>query len=503
MESRDVDLVREENKQLVETVIRLETLVLEEQRKAKRQDKVFKLLRMLHQDISQVRDVPTICQLTVKFLAEKMGFDRTLIFQQTPEAMHPIACWGYRNPVSSYGNDSPMFTWAELSQPLLVNGTTSANAALSSAMETLLEMKYFLALPLGLPQGQNRYLLMLGNQTEGTFKRPTLTPFDLEIFQTLTQQIAIAIYQIELYSELEGAKLSAESQSNQLQLLLQDLQNTQSQVVQAEKMAALGNLVAGVAHEINNPVGFLKGSIHNATDYVEDLLAHLQLCHQHHEKASTLPTSIHQHAEKIDLEFLSEDLPKLLTSMQKATDRITGISTSLRTFSRADTEHKVDANLHDGIDSTILILKYRLKANEHRPAIEVTQDYQALPLVSCYPGQLNQVFMNILANAIDALEESSDGRTYEQIQNNPHRITIATEIEKEQVKITIADNGKGMPQDVKDKIFDHLFTTKGVGKGTGLGLAIAHQIVVEKHGGAIVVDSAPGQGTEFVISLPI
>lgn len=500
MALRDVETVREENKHLVEEVVRLETLVLEEQRKSKRQDKVFKLLRLLHQEISQVRDISTICRLTVQFLAEKVSFDRTIIFQHIQDAMQPIAFWGYSHTELRHRNYDQILTWSKLSSPLLVNGTTSANPAISAAMETLLEMKYFLALPMGLPQGKNRYWMMLGNQIEGTFKRPILTPSDLEIFQTLSQQIAITIYQTELYTELETAKFSAEEQSHRLQFTLQDLQKTQAHVVQAEKMSALGNLVAGVAHEINNPIGFLNGSIHNAKEYAQDLLGHLTLYQQHHPNAAA---PVQDNAEDIDLEFLSEDLPKLLDSMERANDRIKGISTSLRTFSRADTEHKVSANLHEGLDSTLLILTYRLKANEYRPAIAVIQNYGEIPAIDCFPGQLNQVFMNILANAIDMFDEVAQTQSWDELNAHPQQITIRTTADSNQVQIQICDNGKGMTEDVRAKIFDHLFTTKGVGKGTGLGLAIAHQIVEDKHGGSLDVQSAPGQGTEFCIRLSI
>ncbi|MCC5615627.1 AAA family ATPase [Nostoc sp. CHAB 5836] len=285
-----------------------------------------------------------------------------------------------------------------------------------------------------------------------------------------------------------------------LEQALTQLQQSQAQVVQSEKMSALGNLVAGVAHEINNPIGFLNGSINNAQDYVQDMIGHLALYQQHYPDPAV---PIQENAEDIDLEFLCQDLPNLLNSMTGASDRIKGISNSLRTFSRADTEYKVSANLHEGIDSTLLILKYRLKANEHRPMIEVIQDYGDLPAIPCFPGQLNQVFMNILANAIDVFDEIAQTQSFQQLQAHPQQITIRTQVIANQVQITIQDNGKGMSAEVKGRIFDHLFTTKAVGKGTGLGLAIARQIVVEKHGGAILVDSTLGQGTEFTIQLPI
>ncbi|MDM9581586.1 trifunctional serine/threonine-protein kinase/ATP-binding protein/sensor histidine kinase [Nostoc sp. GT001] len=278
------------------------------------------------------------------------------------------------------------------------------------------------------------------------------------------------------------------------------LQQAQLQIVQSEKMSALGNLVAGVAHEMNNPLGFIAASLEQAKPTFTDLVDHLKLYQE------TLPDKSEQildHAEEIDLEYSLSDLPKMLDSMTMACDRLKNISTSLRTFSRADKDDKVQFKIHEGIDSTILILKHRLKANEQRPAIEVVTNYGNLSLIECFPGQLNQVFMNILANAIDALDESNFGRSFEDIQANPNRIHITTSITDNLVKIAIADNGKGMSEAVKSKIFDHLFTTKSVGKGTGLGLAIARQIVVEKHGGSIDCNSSPGKGTEFVIAIPV
>ncbi|MEL6493099.1 MAG: HAMP domain-containing sensor histidine kinase, partial [Cyanobacteria bacterium J06621_3] len=213
--------------------------------------------------------------------------------------------------------------------------------------------------------------------------------------------------------------------------------------------------------------------------------------------------AIQENREDIDLDFLTEDFPKLLGSMQGATDRVKSISTSLRTFSRADTEHKVSANLNEGIDSTLLILKYRLKANEFRPAIEVIKNYGDVADIECFPGQLNQVFMNIFANAIDALNEASEGRSFAELQEHPHCITVRTRVEQSKLTIAISDNGSGIPESVKERIFDNLFTTKAVGKGTGLGLAISRQIVVDKHGGSLSVTSNAGQGTTFLICLPM
>ncbi|MEH1972675.1 MAG: AAA family ATPase [Nostoc sp.] len=301
-------------------------------------------------------------------------------------------------------------------------------------------------------------------------------------------------------SDRKLAEVALQQKSQDLQQALNDLQNAQLQIVQSEKMSALGNLVAGVAHEMNNPLGFIAASLKQAKPTLADIVEHLKL---YQESLPNKNDQIKDHAEEIDLNYSLEDLPKMIDSMSMACDRLKNISTSLRTFSRADKDYKVPFNIHQGIDSTVLILKHRLKANEQRPAIEVKTDYSTLPQVECFPGQLNQVFMNILANAIDALDESNTNRSFEEIKINPNRIIIKTSVENEGIKITIADNGNGIAKEVKQKIFDHLFTTKAVGKGTGLGLAIARQIIVEKHGGAIEVNSQLGEGTEFVIQLPL
>ncbi len=300
-------------------------------------------------------------------------------------------------------------------------------------------------------------------------------------------------------SDLKRIEAERQQKSEALEKTLRELQQAQIQLIQGEKMSALGNLVAGVAHEINNPVGFLAGNITPALDYIKDLFGLLDL---YQEKYPQLDPEIQEEIENMDLDYIREDLPKLVGSMREGVKRIRDISTSLRTFSRADTNYPVACNIHDGLDSTIMILKHRLKANETRPEIKVIKEYGNLPQVECYAGQLNQVFMNLLGNAIDALEESNQGRHYAEIAN---QITIKTDIylDKKQAIICIKDNGVGMSEAVQENIFDELFTTKEVGKGTGLGLAIARQIVVEKHGGTIEVNSVLREGTEFAIVLPL
>ncbi|OUL20156.1 histidine kinase [Nostoc sp. RF31YmG] len=308
-------------------------------------------------------------------------------------------------------------------------------------------------------------------------------------------------------SDRKRAEAQAQQKTQELETALQDLQQTQLQLVQNEKMSALGNLVAGVAHEINNPVGFLAGNLQPAKNYIQDLLGILDLYQQQFPDPGQV---IVDEAEAIDLEYLREDLPKLIDSMKLGIDRIRGISTSLRTFSRADQDYKIPFNIHEGINSTILILKHRLKANGERPAIEVITNYGNLPAVECFPGQINQVFMNILANAIDSLEEFNQQRRQGKFRPHSHQIAIQTELIQDNITfstphvlIRIKDNGIGMSEEVKARIFEHLFTTKAVGKGTGLGLAIARQIIIERHQGTILVDSVLGEGSEFTIALPV
>lgn len=301
-------------------------------------------------------------------------------------------------------------------------------------------------------------------------------------------------------AELQQAEVLLKEQTKALQQTLDHLQSTQLQLLQSEKLSSLGELVAGVAHEINNPVNFIHGNLVHLRTYASDLLDFIYLYQQYYP---TIEPEIQAKANEIDLEFLQDDLMKVLDSMHLGTDRIRQIVLSLRNFSRMDEAELKSVDIHEGIDSTLLILHHRLKAMPHTSAIEVVKDYGVLPPVECYAGQLNQVFMNILSNAIDALEEQNAPRSTKAIPAKPNQIRIRTSvIENDRVEIAIADSGGGIPEPIQTRIFDPFFTTKPVGKGTGLGMSISHQIITENHGGQLECFSTIGQGTEFVIRIP-
>ncbi|MDF0553666.1 PAS domain S-box protein [Kamptonema sp. UHCC 0994] len=300
---------------------------------------------------------------------------------------------------------------------------------------------------------------------------------------------------------LRQSEAREREKSQQLEKTLVQLRSTQAQLIQTEKMSSLGQLVAGIAHEINNPVNFIHGNITYVNGYVEELLGLLELYQQEYP----LPSGeIRDRIEEIELEFLTEDLAKTLSSMKVGTERIRSIVLSLRNFSRLDESDMKQVDIHEGIESTLLILQNRFKCKNNCPDIQLVKQFGALLLVECYAGQLNQVFMNVIANAIDAIEQRFKGQSVEEIEANPGRICICTKVrDRDTAIIEISDNGSGMPEAVKTQIFNPFFTTKEVGKGTGLGMSISYQIVVEQHKGKLDCISKVGQGTTFIIEIPI
>jgi len=384
------------------------------------------------------------------------------------------------------------------------------------------------------------------------FKREPTEPDSrlIELVNALATQLSSLIQRKRSESALQILSKLEREKALQLEQALKKLQSTQTKLVQNEKMASLGQLIAGVAHEINNPTSFIYGNIYLANDYIEELL-HLIKLYQHHYPEPV--AEIAEQLEHIEPDFIAEDFPKLIASMKEGANRIHEIVLSLRNFSRLDEAEYKRVDIHQGIDNALLILQYRFKQQSKRPEIQVIKEYGKLPLIECYPGQLNQVFMNLLNNAIDALDglymnllsvkhqnvskdvapveaskpssvmtiDKGVGDAGEQEAIAFHRslssklkvpnlqaltpfIRIHTEfVEGNRVVIRISDNGIGISPEERTRIFDPFFTTKQPGKGTGLGLSISYQIVVEKHGGQIECHSTPGQGTEFVVELPI
>ncbi|WP_242022588.1 ATP-binding protein [Microcoleus sp. FACHB-831] len=519
--------LRQELQSLNFDTVQLEGSLLEERIKATKREETFKFIQLLYQEIISATDACNIYQITVKYLAENIGFDRAVIFKKSENNFIPVAVRGYPDENLAEKLANPFFSqFVKRKKGILVNSKTTAIG--SDTYQSNFQVKYFIAVPFAIHDEVN-HILFAGNQTEDNIRRPRLTRSDLQTLQILANQIAIAIRQTQLYSQSLSAVAIAQAQSLKIEQALHKVQQTQAQLIQTEKMSGLGQLVAGLAHEINNPINFIHGNLNHASNYVRDLLDLLTLYQQQYPN----PTApIQEQLDTIDWEFLIDDLPKVLSSMRGGAQRIRQIILSLRNFSRHDEADIKRVNIHEGIDNTLLILQHRLKAtNPYKRDIQIIKDYGELPPVECYPGQLNQVFMNVIANAIDALEElqsarsgklnsmpkgikigssghaANSDRSSETVQSKDSFspcIRIRTEVlDSGYVAISIADNGPGMTEEVRNRLFDPFFTTKPVGKGTGLGLTISYQIVVEKHRGILRCFSEPAQGAEFCIQIPI
>ncbi|MFB2933752.1 GAF domain-containing protein [Aerosakkonemataceae cyanobacterium BLCC-F154] len=469
------------------------------------------LLRVISNQIRRTLDLKTILQTTVKQVQNFLATDRVAIYQFTESLQGELLVQETRENCSSLiqevGDNCCLLNnyfypyQGEVVQ--IINDVADADISdRHLVFLQQLQVRASLVVPIVRTEETGEITVDIkANQIWGLLivqecNQPRVwQDSEVELLQQISTQLAIAIQQAELYKQSQIAAANAQKKAAALQQALYDLKETQAQLIQTEKMSTLGQLVAGVAHEINNPVNFIYGNLTYANNYSKDLLKLINLYQKYCPDSNP---EIQECVEEIDLEFLMQDMPKILTSMKVGADRIRQIVLSLRNFSRLEQAEMKAVNIHEGIESTLLILQNRLKANGTNPQIEIVKDYGELPLVECFAGQLNQVFMNIISNAIDALEERKDNN------NSSPTIIISTELcNADSILISIADNGPGIPTKAKKRLFDAFFTTKPVGKGTGLGLSISYKIIVDRHQGSLWCESTLGKGTEFFIKIPL
>jgi signal transduction histidine kinase len=389
---------------------------------------------------------------------------------------------------------------ANMQEYLLISDATNDQDFANDSYIIQHQSKSILCNPI-LNKGQLIGILYLENNlTVGAF-----TIDRLRILNLLSSQAAISLENAQLYSNLEEKVTQRTQELNEnnlhLEQTLHELKATQSQLIQTEKMSSLGQMVAGIAHEINNPVNFIYANIEHASNYIESIINLLNIYQQEYPCPSA---TIEKYRQDNDFDFVIQDLPRILDSMMVGSERIRKIILSLRNFSRLDESAIKSVDIHEGIDSTLMILETRFQEKLGYSSNVIIKKYGDIPLVRCYASQMNQVFMNIISNAIDVLKQRQENLSTTELKNNPSQIIIRTKIiNNNWVQVSIKDNGMGINPEIKQRIFDPFFTTKPVGEGTGLGLSISYQIVVEKHGGVLDCISAPGKGTEFIIEIPI
>ncbi|MEH2140543.1 GAF domain-containing protein [Nostoc sp.] len=478
-----------------------------------------KVIKQVTEQIRRTLDLQTTLQTIVCEVRSLLNSDRVVIFQLNSKSVTVEEING--NWQSVLGVNAPLECFPDEHTYLYSQGRVRAinNVSTDSLTDCHREFLQSLQIQANLIVPINIGMELWGLLIAHECNAPRIwQDAEIDLLQQLGDQAAIAIQQAQLYEQTHTAETEARNQAVQLGHTLHKLQETQTRLIQTEKMSSLGQLVAGIAHEINNPVNFIYGNLCHASDYIEQLLEILRLYQLHYPDPHS---EINAAIVSIDFEFLVEDLPKIITSMQVGSDRIRSIVLSLRNFSRLDEAENKRVDLHEGIDNTLLILQYQLKASGEFPGIQIIKDYGNIPKVECYAGQMNQVFMNIFTNAIDALEMGNSRSPLEirgnkewglramgNKENKPSpmpTIHISTRVsaDNSRLLIRISDNGPGMALEVKKRIFDPFYTTKPVGRGTGLGLAISYQIIVEKHGGIMECISEPGKGTEFWIEIPV
>jgi signal transduction histidine kinase len=509
------------------------------ERRLRQQAQRERIVSGINQRIRQSLNLDEVLKTAVEEVRQFLACDRTLICRFNPDWSGTIVVESVGEewtPASAINIQDTCFheSKADLYQKGRIRAINDIyNTDLSPCHIQLLERFQVRAnLVVPILQGDKLWGLLIAHQCSRTRDWQDST---IELLRQISVQLSVAIQQAALFKQLaeelaerkaaeaalRRSKQALKTQATELKKALNDLKQAQLQLIQTEKMSGLGQLVAGVAHEINNPVTFISGNITHAEMYAQDLLELVELYTEHYPQPVG---TIEKQLELIDFEFLKKDFPKLLKSMEIGANRIRQIVLSLKNFSRVDEAERKLVDIHEGIENTLLILQHRLKPDAGN--IQLIKEYGDLPFIECYPGQLNQVFMNLLNNAIDALEKSVPELTLEHhtiqattpSKPKPKTIKISTEVvdcspsktsnsdESEQEKnvvIRIADNASGIPKDIKKRIFDPFFTTKPVGEGTGLGLSISYQIIVEKHGGQLECFSAPGEGTEFIVTIPL
>ncbi len=497
--------VETSNQQLVAQVTRLvqvERSMIEFQNKLDVQVNFYRKLNEIAKRL-KATFVPTeILTIAMEFMLYDLNFERCLIFKRDvlsntdPSDVFRAFLWdGYDD------DEAPIeFTLSLLDWPCLgglknrSDGQDFILSPLDAPIEpnlgSTLGMDEFILCPIRSTHATSQYLIAVGNTAHQAtlFARVTAQADYLVVLSNLLAQVTGAIGQALLYQ-------ATHDQAETLKTTLSKLRSTQSQLIQTEKMSSLGQLVAGIAHEINNPVNFIYGNLTYVSKYTNDLF---KLVSVYQTAYPVLTKSVQHTLDEIEFDFLKIDFLQVISSMQVGASRIQDIVLSLRNFSRMDESEFKQVNIHDGLESTLLILQYRLKACYDHPPIILIKQYADLPLIDCAAGLLNQVFMNLLSNSIDAMESACQQKLIKQPE-----IQICTAIESDGVMIRIIDNGIGILEKIQHRLFDPFFTTKPVGKGTGLGLSISYQIIVEKHKGTLKCCSKIGQGTEFRIWIPI
>ncbi|MEA5499252.1 GAF domain-containing sensor histidine kinase [Limnoraphis robusta] len=492
--------------------INLEQQVEERTHQLQRTLDFAQALERVTDKIRSTLDLRNIIQTIVREVRGLIRSDRVLIYKLINDQEGEVIVEAIGEEISSVlGVKTPSGCFPSSSKNRYRQGECGAirdiyEANLTSCYQEFLEgvqVRANLVVPIGSPD--RLWGLLIAHECN---KPRDWQTEEIDLLSQLADQIAIAITQAELYEKACNAAENEKAKAEQLAHTLEELQKTQTKLIQTEKMSGLGRLVAGIAHEINNPVSFIYGNLAYTSEYTENLLYLLELYQKYYPEP---PSEIQEYTESIELDFLCSDLPKIVSSMRIGADRIRQLVLSLRNFSRLDEAQVKAVDIHEGIENTLMILQHRLRGSANIPEIQVIKSYGDLPPVECYASLLNQVFMNIISNAIDALEYDYNQLKNREVQASVYspKISIETSFlkgetkELDSVKISIIDNGLGIEAEHLPKIFDPFFTTKPIGQGTGLGLSISYQIIVEKHRGSLNCISQPGESTEFAISLPI